>query len=174
MAGHNQEVAVEIRLGESSDVPCITDIFNFYIEHTNARFEETLFTVEERLKWFSQFSRGSKHQIYVAVESGKVLGFACSQPYRAMSAFDETVEVTIYLAPDAKGRGVGSKLYSRLFSAIEKQGVHRLLSAIALPNEASIELHKRFGFREVGVFNEYAKKKGQYISSMWLEKGMNL
>ncbi|WP_104401580.1 GNAT family N-acetyltransferase [Vibrio penaeicida] len=161
---------MEIRLGKSSDVACITDIFNFYIEHTNARFEEFLFTLEDRQKWFSQFSSHSKHQIFVAVDEGKVLGFACSQPYRAITAFDDTVEVTIYLASGAEGRGLGSQLYSRLFSSILTQGVHRILSGVALPNDASIALHKRFGFREVGVFNEYAKKNGQYISSMWLEK----
>ncbi|QFI37274.1 N-acetyltransferase [Moritella marina ATCC 15381] len=161
---------MEIRLGELSDVKGITDIFNYYIEHTNARFEESPFTLESRKKWFSQFSANSKHQLYVAVENGELLGFSCSQPYRNISAFGDTVEATVYLTSAAQGKGLGSKLYSQLFSAIVAYGVHRVLSGVALPNEASIALHKHFGFREIGVFNEYAKKNGQYISSMWLEK----
>ncbi|MEZ9412341.1 GNAT family N-acetyltransferase [Vibrio lentus] len=164
---------MEIRVGRLSDVEGITDIFNFYIEHTNARFEEEKFTLENRQQWFTQFSNNSKHQLYVAIENGALLGFACSQQYRAMSAFEDTVEVTVYLAEEATGKGLGSKLYSQLFSSIRTHGVHRALSGVALPNDASIALHKSFGFREVGVFNEYAKKNGQYISSMWLEKVFN-
>ena len=161
---------MEIRTGKLADVSSITDIFNYYIEHSNARFEESPLSLDNRLKWFSQYEPDSRHQIYVASDNGKLIGFACSQPYRAMAAFDETVEVTVYLAPFIQGKGVGSKLYEKLFSAIQAHGVHRVLSGVALPNEASIALHKRFGFREVGVFNEYAKKSGEYISSMWLEK----
>ncbi|ELB2909262.1 N-acetyltransferase [Vibrio alginolyticus] len=164
---------MEIRAGKLADVVAITNIFNFYIEHTNARFEESAFTLENRQNWFSQFSSNSKHQLYVAIENGELLGFACSQPYRDIAAFEDTVEVTVYLASYAQGKGLGSKLYSQLFSSIVGHGVHRVLSGVALPNEASIALHKRFGFREVGVFNEYAKKNGQYISSVWLEKALN-
>lgn len=165
---------VEIRTGKLEDVAGITDIFNFYIEHTNARFEEVPFTLENRQKWFSQFSSTTKYQLYVAIENGVLLGFACSQQYRAISAFDDTVEVTVYLAQEAKGKGLGSKLYTQLFSSVRAYGVHRVLSSVALPNDASVALHKRFGFREVGVFNEYAKKHGQYISSVWLEKTFNV
>ena len=142
---------MEIRTGKLADVSSITDIFNYYIEHSNARFEESPLSLDNRLKWFSQFEPDSRHQIYVASDNGKLIGFACSQPYRAMAAFDETVEVTVYLAPFIQGKGVGSKLYEKLFSAIQAHGVHRVLSGVALPNEASIALHKRFGFREVGV-----------------------
>ncbi|CAM3083154.1 GNAT family N-acetyltransferase [Moritella viscosa] len=161
---------MDIRLGELSDVPAITDIFNFYIINTNARFEEQIFSYEDRLEWFQLFKLDSKHQIYVAVENTLVLGFACSQLYRPASAFEDTVEVTVYLDEHAKGKGVGSSLYNRLFTALKKQNVHCALSGIALPNDASIALHKRFGFREIGIFNEYAKKDGYYISSVWLEK----
>lgn len=164
---------MKIRTAELSDVAAITCIFNFYIEHTNARFEEEKFTLENRQQWFSQFSSNSKYQLYVATENDSLLGFACSQQYRATSAFEDTAEVTIYLTVDAKGKGIGSKLYSQLFASIIDFGVHRVLSGVALPNEASIALHKHFGFREVGVFNEYAKKNGQYISSMWLEKALD-
>ncbi|MDC5850381.1 GNAT family N-acetyltransferase [Vibrio europaeus] len=163
---------MEIRVGKLSDIAAITDIFNYYIEHTNARFEELAFTLEDRQNWFSQFSCSGKYQLLVATQNGELLGFACSQPYRDISAFEDTAEVTVYLTSTTKGKGVGSKLYSKLLSSISDFGVHRVLSGIALPNEASIDLHKRFGFREVGVFNEYAKKNGEYISSVWLEKAL--
>ncbi|WP_439146704.1 GNAT family N-acetyltransferase [Vibrio sp.] len=165
---------MEIRVGRLSDVAGITGIFNFYIKHTNARFEEEEFTLENRQHWFAQFSNNSKYQLYVATENGALLGFACSQQYRAISAFEDTVEVTVYLSEEATGKGLGSKLYSQLFSSIRIHDIHRALSGVALPNDASVALHKSFDFREVGVFKEYAKKNGQYISSMWLEKVFNL
>ncbi|MBU2713982.1 GNAT family N-acetyltransferase [Zooshikella harenae] len=161
---------MEIKIGERSHLEVITEIFNHFILTSNARFEEKIFTYENRLEWFSQFNPETKHQIYVAIKDGKVLGFACSQPYRMGMAFRDTVEVTIYLHEEAKGMGIGTALYTRLFSALSAQGVHRALCGIALPNEASVNLHKRFGFSEIGVFNEYAKKNGEYISSIWLEK----
>lgn len=164
---------MEIRRGKESDVASITDIFNFYVMNSNARFSEEPLTYQDRLQWFSQFSANPKHQLYVATEQNVVIGFACSQPYRAGKAFEDTVEVTIYLAQAAKGKGLGSQLYAQLFDALATTGVHRAVCGIALPNEGSIALHKKFGFREVGVFTEYAKKHGQYISSMWLEKAFD-
>ena len=161
---------MKIRTALHSDVRSITDVFNYYIANTNARFEERPFTLENRLNWFEQFSPNTKHQLLVAEHQGNIVGFACSQPYRPSEAFADTVEVTIYLSSDVKGKGTGSALYQALMEELKLQGVHRALSGIALPNEASIALHKKFGFREVGVFDSYAKKNGSYISSVWLEK----
>lgn len=161
---------MDINQGQISDLTSITDIFNDYIENTYARFETSPFSYQNRATWFSQFAENSRYQIFVAHEDHHVLGFACSQPYRMFSAFDETVEVTVYLTPRARGNGVGSALYQHLFDALAQQSVHRAVLGIALPNDASVALHKRFGFREIGVFTEYAKKNGQYISSVWLEK----
>lgn len=117
-----------------------------------------------------QFQAHSAHQLFVAVEGDNVLGFACSQPYRLTDALQGTVEVTIYLSPNYIGKGVGNSLYQHLFRELYSYNVHRALSDVALPNEASVALHKKFGFKEVSVFNEYAMKNGQYISSVWLEK----
>ncbi|MYM58857.1 GNAT family N-acetyltransferase [Vibrio sp. OCN044] len=163
---------MEIRSGKFSDIVAITDIFNFYIENSNARFEEVPFTLENRQDWFKQFSSESRYQLYVATEGGKLLGFACTQPYRDTPAFEDTVEATIYLAEESIGRGVGSELYFNLFESLLCFNLHRVLVGVALPNDGSIALHKRFGFREIGIFDQYAKKNGKYISSMWLEKLM--
>jgi phosphinothricin acetyltransferase len=76
------------------------------------------------------------------------------------------------VAPDASGRGVGSELYERLFADLAGLGLHRAVVGIALPNEASVRLHARFGFRPVGVFDEYACKNGRLISSQWMERAM--
>ena len=161
---------MKIRPARQTDIPAITDLFNFYIANTNARFEEEPLTLEDRAQWFKGFQTNPKYRVIVAELEDKLIGFACSQQYRSLAAFADTVEVTIYLDRDAKGKGAGSMLYEELFSQLRAHGVHRALSGIALPNDASIALHEKFGFRKIGVFDQYAQKNGEYVSSIWLEK----
>ena len=76
----------------------------------------------------------------------------------------------MYLDPDFLGQGIGSALYTVLFEALLREDVHVALAGIALPNDASVALHRKFGFTEVGVFHEYATKDGGYINSLWMER----
>lgn len=86
--------------------------------------------------------------------------------------FADTLETSIYLRPNMTGRGLGSKLYGELFQRLEDKGVHRIVVGIALPNEGSVALHRKFHFEEIGVFDEYAFYKGAYRSSLWMQKKM--
>jgi phosphinothricin acetyltransferase len=70
------------------------------------------------------------------------------------------------------GRRVGTSLYRELFESIATEGLHRAVVGIALPNDASVRLHKKLGFLEVGVFDEYASKNGEYISSLWMQRSL--
>jgi phosphinothricin acetyltransferase len=155
---------------EDHHIPAVTDIFNHYILHTSARFETSPLTLEDRQAWFSLFAKDSPHQLLVAVEEGQVIGFAGSQPYRRGQAFCQTVETTIYLAPDSARRGIGTRLYSTLFCRLGQQDLHLALAGVALPNEGSVSLHEKFGFRRVGVFEDYAIKNGRYVSTLWMQK----
>jgi phosphinothricin acetyltransferase len=98
------------------------------------------------------------------------VGFVCSQPYRAHPAFRLTIETSIYVASDHAGSGIGSRLYDVLFAALADEALHRAVVGIALPNEASVRLHLRHGFTEVGRFDEYAIKNGKFVSSVWMQK----
>ncbi|RXJ74647.1 GNAT family N-acetyltransferase [Veronia nyctiphanis] len=162
-------MSFEVVFGKKENVSTITEIFNHYILNSNARFETEPFTIENRMHWYSQFSVHTPHVLLVAKEDDKILGFCCSQPYRPSGAFVDTVEVTIYLAPDATTKGIGTALYRSLFAHLKTQNVHSVLSGVAMPNDASLALHKKFGFREVGTFSQYAKKHDEYISSTWLQ-----
>ncbi|MFM9755288.1 N-acetyltransferase family protein, partial [Streptomyces turgidiscabies] len=84
----------------------------------------------------------------------EILGYATSSPFRAKQAYATSVEVTVYLRPDAGGRGVGTLLYEALFEALSGEDLHRAYAGIAQPNEASVRLHERFGFRHVGTYRE--------------------
>jgi phosphinothricin acetyltransferase len=83
------------------------------------------------------------------------------------------VETSIYLAPAAMGRGVGTLLYERLFEALEAEDVHRAYAGVTLPNAASIRIHERFGFEQVGVYREVGRKFGVYHDVAWFEKRLD-
>lgn len=127
-------------------------------------------SLEERLQWAKAYSDKGPHRILVAEDKRRLLGCAYSSVYRTHPAFRETVETSIYLDPEARGRGVGTRLYESLFALLEQEPVHLAVAGIALPNEASVRLHKKVGFTEVGVFQEYAEVNGKYFSSIWLQR----
>lgn len=144
-------------------------IYNHYVEHSHATFDTEPVTVESRGRWFQEFSEVGPHRLLVAAEGDRVVGWASSGPYRRHPAFAGTVEVSIYLQPERRSRGVGSSLYRPLVDNLKARDVHVALAGIALPNEASVALHRKFGFEEVGVFEEYARKSAAYISSVWMQ-----
>jgi phosphinothricin acetyltransferase len=87
-------------------------------------------------------------------------------------AFRLTGETSVYVASAITGRGVGSALYNELFAILSGQGLHRVVVGIALPNDRSLRLHSKFGFRPVGIFSEYAVKHGLFMSSQWMERAL--
>ena len=99
-----------------------------------------------------------------------MVGYACSQPYRGHEAFRETVEFSVALDAGCRSRGVGTSLYRALFDSVAQEPIHVVVVGIAMPNDASVALHRKFGFTEVGTFHEYATKNGQYISSLWMQR----
>jgi len=153
-----------------SDADALLALRNHFIAHSFATFDETPLSPAAVRTWMAGFGPDGCHRLLVAREGGGLLGYCSSQPYRAHPAFSRTVETSIYVMPEAAGRGVGSALYERLFALLDQQPLHRAVVGIALPNDASIRLHGRFGFRPVGVFDEYAHKNGRPISSQWMQR----
>jgi phosphinothricin acetyltransferase len=162
---------ITVRNAQIDDIAKITEIYNEAVANTFATFDEEPTTVEERTRWFEQFSTAGPHRLLVATpDNGDVVGYAGSMAYRHHPAFAATVEFTVYLDGHAQGSGVGSKLYEALIDAVQNENVHCIVVGIALPNEASIALHRRFGFSDIGIFREYAEKKGKRVDSLWMQR----
>ena len=162
--------AIEIRPGEAADLPGLTRLYNYYVENTPITFDIEPYTVESRGAWFRQFRATGPHRLVVAVKEGVVAGYASTTMFRSRAAYATTVETSVYVATDCRGDGIGSKLYEALFESISGEDLHRALGGITLPNEASVALHKRFGFRLTGTFTEVGQKFGQYWDVAWYEK----
>lgn len=80
------------------------------------------------------------------------------------------METTVYCVPEAVGKGIGSKLYAELFAVLKGEDIHRFVAGYALPNAATEALHRRFGFKTVGVFSENGRKFGRYWDVCWVER----
>ena len=162
-----------IRHARLDDLPRLTEIYNHYIRSSHATFDERLLEPEDRRGWLQAYRETGPHRLLVAEREQDVIGYASSNRYREHPAFDATIETSAYVDPSAVGQGVGRALYGALFAAIRGEDLHRALAGIALPNPASIALHERFQFRRVGVFDQYARKSAQRISSLWMEKALD-
>lgn len=158
-----------IRTGTEADLTALVGIMNYYIMHSHATFDTKPYTIEERMSWFESYGTG-RYRLLVAEDSNQILGCCYSSRYRVKPAFDMTVETSIFLNPEYRGRGTGTALYTALFRQLEEQPIHLAVAGIALPNDASIALHRKFGFEEVGTFREYACKGDHLISSTWFQR----
>ncbi|MGN6527977.1 MAG: GNAT family N-acetyltransferase [Burkholderiaceae bacterium] len=159
-----------VRAATAADAEPLRAIRNHWIAESHASFDEQPLAPGAVRDWIAGFASTGPHRLLVAERAGAVVGFASSQAYRAHPAFRHTVETSLYVAPGAAGGGIGSRLYDALFAAIAGEGLHRAVVGIALPNEASVRVHRRHGFREVGVFDEYAIKNGRFVSSVWMQR----
>ncbi|NEB76104.1 N-acetyltransferase [Streptomyces sp. SID14478] len=166
---------VQVRPGVEGDLGALTDLYNHYVRETPITFDTVVFTPEERRPWLLSHPEDGPYRLMVAQGCkdgtyGPLLGYATSSPFRAKAAYNTSVEVTVYCAPGAGGRGIGTLLYKALFEALEEEDLHRAYAGIAQPNEASARLHARFGFRHVGTYQEVGRKFGTYWDVAWYEK----
>jgi phosphinothricin acetyltransferase len=161
----------KIREAVATDLPSLRDLYNHYVEHTYITFDLEKRTLEDRRAWFEAFSTRGPHRLFVAETEGVVTGYASSREFRARAAYSRSVETSIYLAPEATGQGLGGALYVRLLEALESEPkIHRAYGGVAVPNDASVALHERLGFREVGRFTEVGFKFGKYWDVVWFER----
>ncbi len=170
-----QDDGAAVRPFRNSDLDEINAIYNHYVKTGHAVFDERPRRRDEAEAWMAQYAASGPHRLLVAAEGGEgpVIGWASSQIYRAHPSFRHSVETSIMIAPDARARGLGSRLYAALFDILETEEVHRVYAGVASPNPASCALHEKFGFRKVGEYSEYAIKHGEWISSTWFEKRLD-
>jgi phosphinothricin acetyltransferase len=168
----SERTEVQVRPGVEEDLEALTALYNHYVCETAITFDTAIFTPEERRPWLLSHPEDGPHRLMVAREpdTQQILGYATSSPFRTKPAYATSVETTVYVAPDAGRRGIGTLLYTALFEALSGEDLHRAYAGIALPNEASARLHERFGFRHVGTHREVGRKFGRYWDVAWYEK----
>ena len=155
---------MHIRLAQTSDAPAVAAIYAHYVRETAITFATHAPTAED---YATRIADG-RYPFLIAEEAGVVQGFAYAAAFREKEAYRWDVELTIYLAPDALGYGIGKELLSECLRLLRAQGYLNAYSCITLPNERSIGLHRRLEFRELGVFKRTGYKLGKWHDIIWM------
>jgi len=151
-----------IRPAQPLDDESIARIYNHYILNSTATFEERTVSSQDMAERIRAVQADSLPWL-VAESSGTLVGYACASKWKTRSAYRYSVESTVYVEPASCGVGIGSRLYDALLSELRQGQVHVVIGGIALPNEASIRLHEKLGFRKVAHFEEVGFKFGQWV-----------
>jgi len=164
--------AATIRPATDADMDAVAEIYAHHVRHGRASFEtEPPDAAEMRRRRDSV----TTHRLpwLVADAAGEVLGYAYAGPYRPRAAYANTVENSVYLRPDATGRGLGRRLLAALISACEQAGFRQMIAVVGdSANEASIRLHESLGFRHAGVLRDVGYKHGAWLDSVLLQRSL--
>ena len=144
-----------------TDAPALADIYNPYVRDTIITFEEEPVSVAEMGARIARVT--ATYPWLVWEEDGVVLGYAYGSTWRTRHAYRFAVETTVYLAQGHHGKGRGAALYEALLDELRQRGFHSALGCLGLPNESSVRLHEKLGFRKVGHMTEAGWKFGAWV-----------
>ena len=159
---------IQIRHAAENDLPAILSIYNDVIVNTTAVYDYEPHTLEMRKAWFDT-KKQQGLPVFVAEEDGKILGLSSIGPFRAWAAYKYSVENSIYVAAEARGKGVAKLLMPPIITAAKQLGMHTILAGIDASNEASIKLHQQFGFEEVAHFKQVGWKFDRWLDLKFLQ-----
>lgn len=151
-----------IRQAQAADVQAILTIYNDAILHTTSVYKYAEETLAERQLWLQE-KKDKKLPVFVFEEEGVVIGFATYGPFRVYPAYQYTIENSIYVHPDHSGKGIASKLMTRLIEQAKQDNYKTVIACIDADNEASIKLHQKFGFTYSGTLSNVGYKFDKWL-----------
>lgn len=157
-----------LRFATQEDVAQMLAIYAPYVQHTTYSFEYEVPDEEEFMRRFRTYT--AQFPWLVWEEQGRVLGYAYGSAPFDRAAYGWCAESSIYLAPEAQGRGIGRKLNTALEQILEKQGYRVLYALVTTENEASLAFHRKLGFETTAVFPNCGWKFGRWLGVVWMEK----
>ena len=160
-----------IRPALPDDAPQICGIYNHYVEETVITFEEQIVSGAEMSRRIVDTT--TTFPWLVTEIDGSIVGYAYATAWKSRSAYRFAVETAIYLKPDLTGRGIGHELYAALIAELRQRRLHTVIGGIALPNDASIALHEKLGFRKIGIFPEVGWKLSAWVDVGYWELVLN-
>ena len=153
-----------IRFMLQNDGERVLEIYRMGLDTRNATFETNVPTWEE---WNSKHLT---HSRFVAEEDGLVTGWAALSPFSSREAYRGVAELSIYVATGFRGRKIGSDLMEQIIISSEHNGIWTLFSSVFPENEATLKLHRKFGFREIGRRERIARLDGTWRDTILLER----
>lgn len=145
-----------IRDFKAKDTKQLLDIYNYYVLNTIVTFDIEPLTLKAFTEKLTRINKD--YPCIVFEEKNEILGYAYGSKWRPKPAYKQTVEATVYLKNGEQGKQIGSRLYRKLLDLLELEGYHIVLGGLTLPNDASVKLHEKFGFKQVAHFKEVGRK----------------
>lgn len=161
---------MQVRPATRNDLPGILDIYNEAVLNTTASYDYEPRTMEHRVAWFETHEQQRLPIFVAADDSAQILGWSSLSRYHDRKGYQFTVENSIYVAAAHRGHGVGRVLLAPLIDSAREIGLHAIIAAIDADNEASVRLHARFGFVEVGHFRQVGFKFGRWLDVIYMER----
>jgi L-amino acid N-acyltransferase len=159
-----------IRDAETGDLPQILAIYNEVIASSTAVYSTEPSTLAERSEWFEQRRRRG-FPVLVASEGDRVLGFSSFGEFRgAFSGYRHSVEHSVHVGADARGKGVGGNLVTALFPLAAALGKHVMIGGVDAANEGSLRFHERLGFERVAHFREVGRKFNRWLDLVFVQR----
>ena len=160
-----------IRIATEADIPAILAIYAPYVENTTITFEYDVPCRREFMQRFTTITE--KYPWLVWEEEGEILGYAYASPPYARAAYSWCAEPSVYLKSEARGRGIGTKLYAALEEILKLQGYQVLFALVTQENEASLAFHRKLGYEEKVLFSNCGFKFNRWLGVYWLEKRLS-
>jgi len=158
-----------VRPAADADIPAITAIFNEVIATSTAIYADDPFSEEDRRAWLAQ-RRAAGYPVLLAEDGAGVAGLASFGEFRAWPGFRHTVEHSVHVRADARGRGIGPALVSALFEPARALGKHVMIAGVDAANQGSIRMHERLGFARGAVLREVGRKFGRWLDLELMQK----
>jgi L-amino acid N-acyltransferase YncA len=147
-----------------SDSESVLEIYRMGLETRNATFETIV------PSWQEWNAKHLSHSRFIFEENGKVTGWAALTPFSGRKVYSGVAEISIYVATSFRGKKIGSGLMEKIIISSELNGIWTLFSSVFPENEATLRLHKKFGFRIIGTRESIAKLDGKWRDTVLLEK----
>ena len=165
-------MSYQLRDALPADVPGILDIYNDAVRTTTAIWNETPVDLANRQAWFSA-RQAQQYPILVAVDNDEVTGYASFGDWRPFEGFRYSVEHSVYVRNDQRGKGLGPRLMQALIERARSCGKHVMVAAIESGNLASIRLHERLGFVTTGQMPQVGIKFGRWLDLTFMQLTLN-
>jgi L-amino acid N-acyltransferase YncA len=160
---------IEVREARAGDLDAILAIYNDAVIRTTATYDYEPRSPDAQRQWF-EAKRAQDFPVLVGLQGDAVAGFASYGPFRPWAAYLYTVENSIYVAPERRGRGVGTAILGPLVELARERGCHAMVAGIDAANAASLKLHAKFGFEQVGHFRQVGWKFERWLDLVFLER----
>ncbi|WDR04401.1 GNAT family N-acetyltransferase [Devosia rhodophyticola] len=153
------------------DIPAITGIYRHYVETSVVTFDtEAPSEAKMATKFGAMLAQG--HPVIVAQQDDKVLGYAYASTYRPRPAYRFTCEDSLYLHPDAVGKGLGGTMLAELIAQSQAYGFKQMIAVITAGTQSSIRLHEKFGFSHIGLHTGLGLKFDQWLDIVHMQRSL--